>query len=134
MAQGDTVTLATLGEKVEVTFQLDFKKADIRARPDADRFAELAFVMRVAARKASFFTREFTEADPAFIDLAVAPDDAAVRVVFKFVSLRDDGSQRFLPGESVDLSCFFQSKDGNRPEGLEEPILLGTVKMPPARP
>ena len=132
MAQGDTVTLTSLGEKVEVTFQLDFKRADVRARPDADRFAELQFVMRVAARKASFFTRQFTEADPAFIDLTAAADDSVVRVVFRFISIRDDGTQRFLPGDSVDLHCLFSSKDGSRPDDID-PILLGTVRIPPAK-
>jgi hypothetical protein len=133
MAQGDTVTI-DINERVEATFQLDFKKADVQSRPDAANFAELVFVMRVAARTFSHFPRpqNTPHANPTFIDLTAAADDSVVRVVFSFVGNKDDGTPRFLDGDAVDLSCTFASKNGDS-SGVD-PILLGTAKIQNAKP
>lgn len=130
MAQGDTVTI-DIGEKVEATFQLDCKQADLKRLPDGDRFAELAFLMKVPARGFSHSTRQrggrSPHADPPFVTVANTGDDGVVRVVFSFVGNDAGGQPRFRSGDAVDLLCFYQSDDAE--PASEEPTLLGTVKI-----
>jgi hypothetical protein len=128
MSQGDTVTI-DVGEKVEATFQLDCRQADLAGLGDRDRFAELAFRMRVAARQLTHDTHSrggsSPHADPAFV--SVLGDDPNVRVVFTFTGNDAGGQPRFRTGDSVDLFCFYQSRDFQPAD--DPPTLLGTVHI-----
>lgn len=132
MAQGDTVSIG-IAELVEVTFQLDFKTAEVRARPDADSFAELRFLMQVKARKFTHITGpDSKQASPPVVDLTGPGDDRVVRVVFTFVGNKEDGTARFQAGDTVDLLCQFTDRDG-APADAVQPILLGTAKIQAAK-
>ena len=128
MAQGDTVTI-NVTEKVEATFQLDFKQADVKRLADGDRFAELAFLMEVPARQFTHRTRQrggnSPHADPPFFKMV--GDDGGIRVVFSFVGNDAGGQSRFRSGDKIDLFCLYQSEDFE--PSSEQPTLLGTVTI-----
>jgi hypothetical protein len=130
MSQGDTVTI-DIGEKVEAVFQLDCKPGDLTRLPDGDRFAELTFLMNVPARQFRHVTHQrggrSPHADPPFVTVAGGVDDAVVRVIFSFVGNDAGGQSRFRSGDSVDLSCFYQSADFE--PASDEPVFLGTVHI-----
>ena len=124
MAQGDTVTI-DMGEKVEATFILEFNRAEVHRLPDADKFAEVAFEMKVPKRGFSHVTHQSGKgsphATPGFFSLTgLLNDDPGVLVTFTFTS-------EFQSGDSVDLYAFFQSSRFE--PAPDPPTYLGTVHI-----